>query len=172
MNSAHEPNERRAMVVARYVAVDWTRCHSCARRGDLSGMDLTSPLVVRVQHYILENLDGVDLSPRAIAEANGVSVRQLHRVFSATGTTVCLWVRKARLARCAAELRSSTAGSEGITDIAFRWGFNDSAHFSKTFRAEFGQSPRAYRAEHLALRRASVARSRPGGVWVTASPDL
>ncbi len=123
-------------------------------------MDRSSPLIIRVHHYIVENLDGVALSPRAIAAANGVSVRQLHRVFSATGTTVSQWVRKLRLARCAAELRgerinpqgglkNATPGaSEGITHIAFRWGFNDSAHFSKAFRAEFGQSPRAYRAQY------------------------
>jgi AraC-like DNA-binding protein len=107
-----------------------------------------SPLVVRIHRYILANLDGVDLSPRAIAAANGVSVRQLHRVFSATGITVSQWVRKLRLARCAADLRGAAASATGITDIAFRWGFNDSAHFSKAFRAEFGQSPRAYRAQH------------------------
>lgn len=111
-------------------------------------MDPTPPLVVRVYRYILANLDGVDLSPRAIAAANGVSVRQLHRVFSATGATVSQSVRKLRLARCAAELRGEAGAAEGITDIAFRWGFNDSAHFSKAFRAEFGQSPRAYRAQH------------------------
>jgi AraC family transcriptional activator of tynA and feaB len=123
-------------------------------------MDRSSPLISRLHHYIVENLDGVALSPRAIAAANGISVRQLHRVFSATGTTVSQWVRKLRLARCAAELRgerihtqsgaqSATPGAaEGITHIAFRWGFNDSAHFSKAFRAEFGQSPRAYRAQY------------------------
>jgi AraC-like DNA-binding protein len=57
-------------------------------------------------------------------------------------------VRKLRLARCAADLRSAASDGTGITDIAFRWGFNDSAHFSKAFRAEFGQSPRDYRARH------------------------
>ena len=172
MNGAHEADEWRVVVVGHHVAVDSTPLRFMRSRGDLSGMRFTSPLVVQVHHYILENLDGVDLSPRAIAAANGVSVRQLHRVFSATGTTVSLWVRKLRLARCAAELRSVGACSEGITDIAFRWGFNDSAHFSKAFRAEFGLSPRAYRAQHLELRRASVARSRPGSAWVAVSPDL
>lgn len=116
------------------------------------------PLAVRIQRYILENLDGVDLSPRAIAAANGVSVRQLHRVFSATGSTVSQCVRKLRLARCAEALRAEQSASAGITEIAFRWGFNDSAHFSKAFRAEFGQSPRAYRAQH---RGTPAAASRP-----------
>jgi AraC family transcriptional regulator, positive regulator of tynA and feaB len=132
-------------------------------------MDHALPLVGRVHSYILDNLEGVDLSPRAIAASNGVSVRQLHRVFSATGTTVSHWVRKERLARCAAELRSSGALAEGITGVAFRWGFNDSAHFSKAFRAEFGQSPRAYRAQHFPSRQATSARLRAAGPAVVGA---
>ena len=69
----------------------------------------------------------------------------------------------------------ATAFAEGITEIAFRWGFNDSAHFSKAFRAEFGQSPRAYRALHLELRRAAAAAARrpvAPSVRMSASPDL
>jgi AraC-like DNA-binding protein len=139
-------------------------------RGVLLGMDNASPLVVRVSRYILENLDGIDLSPRAIAAANGVSVRQLHRVFSATGTTVGHWVRRVRLARCAAELRGPGDLAEGITGVAFRWGFNDSAHFSKAFRAEFGQSPRAYRALHLQSRQSPGARLRSGAGVAVSGP--
>ncbi len=111
-------------------------------------MDQFSPFVGRVHRYVLENLDKPSLSPRAIADAHGISVRQLHRVFRPTGTTVSQWVRKVRLARCAADLCGGAGHADAITDIAFRWGFNDSAHFSKAFRAEFGQSPRAYRANH------------------------
>lgn len=133
-------------------------------------MDHASPLLGRVHQYILDNLEGVDLSPRAVAAANGVSVRQLHRVFSATGTTVSHWVRKVRLARCAAELRSSGVLAEGITGVAFRWGFNDSAHFSKAFRAEFGVAPRAYRAQHVELRQSASVRLRPAaGAAVTGA---
>ncbi len=114
-------------------------------------MDRSTPLIVCVHRYILANLDRGDLAPRDIAAANGISVRQLHRLFSGTGTTVSEWVRRLRLARCAADLRRADSASEGITAIAFRWGFNDSAHFSKAFRAEFGQSPRSYRAQHAGL---------------------
>jgi len=28
-----------------------------------------------------------------------------------------------------------------VTEIAFRWGFKDSAHFSRAFKREFGISP-------------------------------
>jgi AraC-like DNA-binding protein len=37
-----------------------------------------------------------------------------------------------------------------ITEIAFLWGFSDSAHFSHSFRKEFGTSPRAFRSRALA----------------------
>jgi AraC-like DNA-binding protein len=39
-----------------------------------------------------------------------------------------------------------------VTDIAFSWGFNDAAHFSRAFRARFGCSPRALRAQADAAR--------------------
>jgi AraC-like DNA-binding protein len=38
------------------------------------------------------------------------------------------------------------ASRERITDIAFESGFEDLSNFVRSFRAEFGMSPRAYRA--------------------------
>jgi AraC-like DNA-binding protein len=46
-----------------------------------------------------------------------------------------------------------------ITETCFRWGFNDSATFSRAFRAEFGVSPREYRRDSAAP---SVPASRRG----------
>jgi AraC family transcriptional regulator, positive regulator of tynA and feaB len=34
---------------------------------------------------------------------------------------------------------------KSISEIAFEWGFNDSAHFSRIFCNEFGLTPRAFR---------------------------
>jgi AraC-like DNA-binding protein len=34
-----------------------------------------------------------------------------------------------------------------ITEIAFSWGFSDSAHFSRSFRKQFGICPRVFRAQ-------------------------
>jgi AraC-like DNA-binding protein len=37
----------------------------------------------------------------------------------------------------------SQAGRGGnITEVAFRWGFNDMAHFSRAFKAHYGASAR------------------------------
>ncbi|MEO6340079.1 MAG: helix-turn-helix domain-containing protein [Caulobacteraceae bacterium] len=103
-------------------------------------------LIRQVKAYLLRHLDDPCLSPHAIAKVHRVSVRHLHRLFRATGASLGDWVRQSRLARCAADLRDGARQGDSLTEIAFRWGFSDSAHFSRTFRAQYGQSPRAYRA--------------------------
>jgi AraC-like DNA-binding protein len=102
-------------------------------------------LFARICGYIEGRLADANLSPTKIAEDNGISVRYLYTLFSEQGITVSRWVRKRRLLRCRAELDG--ADSEGyITEVAYRWGFNDSAHFSRLFKASFGMSPTQYRS--------------------------
>jgi AraC family transcriptional regulator, positive regulator of tynA and feaB len=52
---------------------------------------------------------------------------------------------KERLARCSKELLNPVCNGLSIEQIAYRNGFNDAAHFSKSFRARYGVSPREYR---------------------------
>lgn len=102
-------------------------------------------LFARISDDIEARLDDVNLSPNKIAEANGISIRYLYTLFGEQGETVSGWVRRRRLLRCRAELDG--AGTEAsITEIAYRWGFNDSAHFSRLFKASFGMSPTQYRS--------------------------
>ena len=37
-----------------------------------------------------------------------------------------------------------------ITTIAYKWGFTDSAHFSRSFQKQFERSPKDYRSHSLA----------------------
>ena len=39
-----------------------------------------------------------------------------------------------------------------MSDIAFSWGFNDAAHFSRSFKEQYGMSPREFRQQALAMR--------------------
>ena len=102
-------------------------------------------LFARISDDIEARLNDVNLSPNKIAEANGISIRYLYTLFSEQGETVSGWVRRRRLLRCRAELDGAVTEAS-ITEIAYRWGFNDSAHFSRLFKASFGMSPTQYRS--------------------------
>jgi len=102
-------------------------------------------LLKSVQAYIVTHLHDEDLSPCAIAKAHNISERQLHRLFESLGLSVCRWIRRARLDRCAMDLRDLGQRGRTITEIAFSHGFSDSAHFSRAFREEFNETPRDYR---------------------------
>ena len=102
-------------------------------------------LFARISGYIEARLKDANLSPKKIAEDNGISVRYLYTLFSGQGMTVSGWVRRRRLLRCRAELNGADTETS-ITEIAYRWGHNDSAHFSRLFKASFGMSPTQYRS--------------------------
>ena len=102
-------------------------------------------LFARISGYIEARLEDANLSPKKIAEGNGISVRYLYTLFSEQGMTVSGWVRKRRLLHCRAELDGADTEAS-ITEIAYRWGLNDSAHFSRLFKATFGMSPTQYRS--------------------------
>jgi len=95
-----------------------------------------------MDRFIERHLLDDSVSPTTIASAHDVSVRTVNRVFHTTGQTVGEVVRMRRLARAREELTESTCP---ISSIASRWGFCDGSHFSRTFKAHYGSSPRDYR---------------------------
>ena len=104
-------------------------------------------LLSRIDAYIAANLDDADLGPKSIAEALGISVRSLHLLYSHRGTTVSRCIMERRLERCRSDLVMKPHAS--ITEIAFRWGFSDMAHFSRAFRRHYGETASGYRCLHL-----------------------
>lgn len=86
-----------------------------------------------------------------ISAASFLSPRQVQRIFEAEGTTFRVWVRDKRLDAVRRELRRP-GGSELLGEIAARWGFPDAAHFARSFRARFGESPSAYRTRITSAR--------------------
>jgi AraC-like DNA-binding protein len=61
--------------------------------------------------------------PATIARANGISLRSLHSLFHASGTTLAAWLKEQRLARSRDALNANASGRETLTEIAFRCGF-------------------------------------------------
>jgi AraC family transcriptional regulator len=73
----------------------------------------------------------------------GVSPYHFLRTFERlTGVTPHQYILRARLRQAALAL---TSREDTILDIALQCGFGDVSNFNRTFRAEFGRSPRAYR---------------------------
>ena len=99
----------------------------------------------RIDSYIEHHLADPALSPVTIANTMGISVRHLHRLFAGKGHTVADWIRQRRLQQCCMDMCDPRLRDRTITDIAFLWGFSDSAHFSHVFRRKFGLSPRMFR---------------------------
>jgi AraC family transcriptional regulator, positive regulator of tynA and feaB len=95
--------------------------------------------------YTLRNLANPELDPRRAAAALGISVRLVHRLFEDTGITFGRWLLDRRLDACKKSLDDPAQASRAISDIAFAWGFNELSHFSRAFKARFGESPRRYR---------------------------
>lgn len=99
----------------------------------------------RAMDHIDRCLDDPELDVNRIARAIGVSVSHLHAAMKKRGTTVGRTILARRLERCAANLRAPEGKDARISDIAFRWGFQDAAHFSRSFKAHFSSSPSDYR---------------------------
>ncbi|MEU9331554.1 helix-turn-helix domain-containing protein [Streptomyces sp. NPDC048290] len=94
----------------------------------------------RIRQYVNDHLQDPALGPESIAAHHRVSVRYLHKAFSAQGTTLSRWIRRRRLEECRRELaRADTTVS--FAAVARRWGFTNAAHFSRSFRAAYGVSP-------------------------------
>jgi len=92
----------------------------------------------------LESRTGEPHTLAGLARSAGLSRYHFLRTFRRiTGITPHQWLLRARL-RNAAERLVTTA--RPVTDVALDVGFQDLSNFVRSFRAEFGVSPRQYRA--------------------------
>lgn len=106
----------------------------------------TAVLRLRIKSYVEDHLTDPDLTPRTIAAAHHVSVRHVHRLFQHEGTTVSRWIQHRRLEACRRVLGRPARNTPALTAVAHRFGFTSYSHFSRTFRAAYGMSPREWRA--------------------------
>lgn len=96
----------------------------------------------RIKQFIISRLHETDLTPSKIAAAHKITRRYLHMLFEDQEQTVSHWIRCRRLDRCRDDLAKSIVTGQTISEIAYKWGFNDLSHFSRSFKSRFGVSPR------------------------------
>lgn len=94
------------------------------------------------------------LSPDFVATKLNVSLRYSQKLFADRSSSLAACIRARRLECCRRDLSDPGQLRRSVTDIAFAWGFNDAAHFSRLFKRSFGESPTEFRA--AALREATT----------------
>jgi AraC-like DNA-binding protein len=90
-----------------------------------------------------------DLSVASIAAEVRLSTSYVHRLFSNEPKSLSAWIWEQRLEAAYRAVVAADGQQRSITDIAYSTGFKDLAHFSRMFKAAFGASPRALRAQAL-----------------------
>lgn len=109
-------------------------------------------LMTRVEAFVESRLHDPGLSPAVIAAAHHVSVRQLYKIFETRDDSVARFIRRRRLERCRRDLVDPASASRPAYAIGLRWGFTDPAHFTRSFRGEYGMTPGEYRSRETSPR--------------------
>jgi AraC-like DNA-binding protein len=119
------------------------------RDGAADPAALPAVLKVRVKQHVQTHLGEADLTIDRIALDMRCSKRYLHRIFEDEPCSLDRYIWQARLDRCHAALQSASAARRSISEIAFAWGFNSSAHFCRLFKSRYGVSPSEFRQRAL-----------------------
>jgi AraC-like DNA-binding protein len=115
-----------------------------------------SALFRRILEFMEANYMDCELTPEKIASANGISIRYLHSLFQQAGMTVSKWIWERRLKATREDLLDPNMSHMRVSEIAYRRGFNDPAHFSRAFKTRFEISPSKLRQVALDQAEAST----------------
>lgn len=99
----------------------------------------------RLRQFVRRNYTDDTLTPGVAAAALGCSVRQIHKICAALGTTFGRLVLEIRLTAAAQSLSQSVVCAVRISDVAYGCGFGDLSHFCRAFKAQYGVPPKAFR---------------------------
>lgn len=107
---------------------------------DSANSSIRSAHLQRAEQFIRDNLLNPNLSPTLVADACGISLRYLQRLFAENNNSILKYIRNQRLDRCHEELKM-TCNKETLASISYRWFFYDQAQFCKHYRNRFGCTP-------------------------------
>lgn len=98
-----------------------------------------------IKMFVAQNLRNTELDTGLVSAHAGLSARYINSLFEDEGTSLMRYVWQRRLENCRKDLLNPHCVGHRIFEIAFRWGFNDAAHFSRVFKLQFGCTPREFR---------------------------
>jgi AraC-like DNA-binding protein len=137
-----------------------SRNHLVEAEGPINGV-----IMARAKKLIAAQLATRDLSPEKLCRDLSISRSRLYRIFEPSGG-ISNYIRRQRLLRTR-DILSDDTDRRSISLIAEEWGFMDPSTYSRTFRREFGMTPKEAReAGWLRIEQAprlSPAHSADGG---------
>ncbi|MFW1798152.1 helix-turn-helix domain-containing protein [Acinetobacter guillouiae] len=98
-----------------------------------------------VCHLIEENIHNPALNLTFLAQKNHVSTRYIQKLFNEANLSINQYIRERRLELCKRDLSNHMNQHLSISEICYRWGFNDLAYFSRVFSQYVGICPSDYR---------------------------
>jgi AraC-like DNA-binding protein len=105
-----------------------------------NGGDVCVRSVKRAVDYMEANADRPITLSNLVA-ASGTAGRTLHKHFRMSkGTSPMAYLRRVRLQKVHDEILNDD-GTDTVTDIATRWGFNHLGHFGAEYRRCYGETP-------------------------------
>lgn len=113
----------------------------------IEGSRTKNAIALRATQAIELKLSDPDLSPSGLADHLGISLRYLQKLFEDAGENANQYIRRRRLERSYQDLADPLYLALSIAEISYRWGFNDSAYFSRAFRERYGLSPSQHREQ-------------------------
>lgn len=121
------------------------------QHGGVEHATLPAVLKARVKQHVQAHLAEPDLTIERIAQDMRCSKRYLHRVFEDEPVSLDRYIWQARLERCHAALGAPEAARKSVSEIAYAWGFNSSAHFCRMFKTRYGIAPSEFRRQALEM---------------------
>jgi AraC-like DNA-binding protein len=113
-------------------------------------------LLRRISNYISANLQNPQLSAIEVAQAHGLTLSQLYRVFQSQHSTVGDYVRQRRLDRIKFELINPASRHLTIAALARKWGFLDTPHFNRVFKAQYKVTPQQIQNQAMTDRKLRI----------------
>lgn len=120
---------------------------SCVGASEMCHSRLAAMHRQRIVRFVRENLNDPSLDASTIARGVNLSARHVYQLFEHDEKPLMRWVWSERLERCRRDLAQPALRARSIGEIAFQWGFSNVSHFSRSFKNEFGMTPREFRQQ-------------------------
>ncbi len=102
---------------------------------------VVNAVLLEVKKWINSHLADPGLSADSICRSFSLSRTQLYRVTEPLGG-IMNHIREQRLKKSYKDLRDPALAHLSVTDVLYRWGFNDPGTFTRSFKKRFGMLPK------------------------------